>query len=198
DQVLEALVGVFRGAEAGDLAHGPQPSAVHRGIRAARERVLPGQSDILERRVGRIERGIDTLHRKPGQGPELGLPLRRLLEEGGKLLLLPGFELRAQIVEFAFHRLTSIPMRARSRLAALRREMVPAARSETRSAMRPSRPRSKASCSTCSAALSILRSRIDWRRCSYCPLATSALRCASIAARSSAMPSPALDEVLIT
>jgi hypothetical protein len=48
DQVLEALVGVLAGAEAGDLAHGPQPAAVHGGIGAAGEGIAPGQADVGE------------------------------------------------------------------------------------------------------------------------------------------------------
>ena len=40
EQVAEALVGLLGGAEAGELAHRPQPPAVHRRVHAAREREL--------------------------------------------------------------------------------------------------------------------------------------------------------------
>ena len=39
EQVVEALVGLLARAEAGELAHRPQPPAVHRLVDAARERV---------------------------------------------------------------------------------------------------------------------------------------------------------------
>ena len=39
EQVAEALVGLLARAEAGELAHRPQPPAVHRLVDAARERV---------------------------------------------------------------------------------------------------------------------------------------------------------------
>ena len=45
EQVVEALVGLLAGAEAGELAHRPQPPAVHRVVDAARERVLAGTAD---------------------------------------------------------------------------------------------------------------------------------------------------------
>ena len=58
EQVAEALVGLDRGAEAGELAHRPQPPAVHRRVRAARERIRAGKPDPLLRRQvgGRVER----------------------------------------------------------------------------------------------------------------------------------------------
>ena len=39
EQVAEALVRLRRGAEAGELAHRPEPAAVHRRVDAARERI---------------------------------------------------------------------------------------------------------------------------------------------------------------
>ena len=49
EQVAEALVGLLGRAEAGELAHRPQPPAVHRDARvdAARERGLAGKPDAL-------------------------------------------------------------------------------------------------------------------------------------------------------
>ena len=43
-EVAEALVRLLRGAEAGELAHRPQPPAVHRRVHPARERVLARDS----------------------------------------------------------------------------------------------------------------------------------------------------------
>ena len=37
EQLAEAVVGLLRGAEAGVLAHGPEPAGVHRRVDAARE-----------------------------------------------------------------------------------------------------------------------------------------------------------------
>ena len=45
-QVLESLVGLGRGREAGVLAHRPEPAAVHRGLDAPGERVLPGAAEV--------------------------------------------------------------------------------------------------------------------------------------------------------
>ena len=42
EQISKARVGVFGGAEAGKLAHGPEPAAIHRGVNAAGVRRLTG------------------------------------------------------------------------------------------------------------------------------------------------------------
>jgi hypothetical protein len=47
EQVAEPLVGLLGGAEARELAHRPQPAAVHRRIDAAGERELAGQAELL-------------------------------------------------------------------------------------------------------------------------------------------------------
>jgi hypothetical protein len=49
EQVAEALVGLLARAEAGELAHRPQPPAVHRLVDAAREGVLAGQPDDIRK-----------------------------------------------------------------------------------------------------------------------------------------------------
>ena len=49
EQELEALVGLLGGAEAGVLAHRPEPAAVHVRLDAARERGLAG---VAESRAG--------------------------------------------------------------------------------------------------------------------------------------------------
>jgi hypothetical protein len=53
EQELVPLIGVFRRPEAGELAHSPQPAAVHRRVNAAGERVLPGPAEL----TGVIEAG---------------------------------------------------------------------------------------------------------------------------------------------
>ena len=95
DEILEAPVGVLAGAEAGDLPHGPQTAAIHRRIRPARERILPGQTDVLLRH-SHVERRIDALHRNSAQRVELFLTLFLLLEEAGDLVALPQLELLLQ------------------------------------------------------------------------------------------------------
>ncbi len=64
EQVAKALVGLLDGAEAGELAHRPQPPPVHRGIDAAGERMLARVAELL----GRIEAlevllGVERLDR---------------------------------------------------------------------------------------------------------------------------------------
>ena len=53
-QVLEAGVGVVGGAEAGELAHGPQPCAIHAFVDAAGERELARVGDAWVRGVGPV------------------------------------------------------------------------------------------------------------------------------------------------
>ena len=47
EQELVAPVGIGRAAEPGELAHRPQPALVHRGMNAARERILTGPTELL-------------------------------------------------------------------------------------------------------------------------------------------------------
>src|SRR3954454_18261909 len=61
EQVAEALVGLLGGAEAGELAHRPQPAPVHAGVYAARERIAAGQTDLVA--VGEVGLGIERLDR---------------------------------------------------------------------------------------------------------------------------------------
>ena len=82
EQVAEALVGLLDGAEAGELAHRPEPPAVHRRVDAAGERVLAGVAELL----GRVEPveilvGVERLDRVPGDGLEQRLALRGAVVE---------------------------------------------------------------------------------------------------------------------
>ena len=72
EQVAEALVGLLGGAEAGELAHRPQPPAVHRRVDAARERELARIAD-LRRVIGDVLRPIQRLDRLAGERRALGL-----------------------------------------------------------------------------------------------------------------------------
>ena len=71
EQEPEALVGLPRRAEAGELAHGPQPAAVHGGVDAAREGILPGIAEVgfgieVAEVFGRVQ-GVDG-HAADGGG----------------------------------------------------------------------------------------------------------------------------------
>ena len=83
EQVAEALVRLLGGAEAGELAHRPQPAAVHRRVDAARERKLAREADLLG--VGQIVRGVEGLDRLAGVGGEervaLGVLAKRSLNQ---------------------------------------------------------------------------------------------------------------------
>ncbi len=70
EQVAKTLVGLLRGAEAGELAHRPQPPAIHRRVHAAREGIRAGQADLLG--FGQItlaveRRDRDTRQRREGR-----------------------------------------------------------------------------------------------------------------------------------
>ena len=71
EQVLEARVRVLGRPEAGELAHRPEPAAVHRRLRAARERVPAGVAHVAQvvglAHARRIEHVGD---RDPGVGLE--------------------------------------------------------------------------------------------------------------------------------
>ena len=71
DEVAEAAVGVLARAEARDLAHGPEPPAVHRRIRPARVRVLARQPEVLLAEVLDVFGRVDALERQAGQRPVL-------------------------------------------------------------------------------------------------------------------------------
>ena len=97
DQVLEAPVRVLGGAEAGDLAHRPEPAAIHRRVGTARERILARQADVLGRRVGDVERRVDALQRQAAERAELRLraPAARARKRRD-LVLLPRVDLRGE------------------------------------------------------------------------------------------------------
>ena len=76
EQVAKALVGLLRGAEPGELAHRPQPPAVHRRIDAARVGRLSGEAQVpLRVPLGEVVLGVQGPHRVPGDGLERRLAL---------------------------------------------------------------------------------------------------------------------------
>ena len=93
DEVFEPVVGVLTRAETGDLAHGPEAAAVHGRVRPASERVLSRQADVLQRRVGNIERGVGALDGKAAQGLELLFALGLFLQKRGDFVFLPKLQL---------------------------------------------------------------------------------------------------------
>src|SRR6185437_3143028 len=80
EQVVEALVGLLARAEAGELAHRPQPPAVHRGVDAARVRVGAGLPDRVRlgararsgRQIGGRVELLDRLARERFEACVLG------------------------------------------------------------------------------------------------------------------------------
>src|SRR5574340_1015147 len=86
DQELETLVGVLAGAEARNLAHGPDAAAVHCWIRSTRERETARKSDVFDRGVGNVGRGVSEFDRKATGGKKLVLTLRLLLQESRNFL----------------------------------------------------------------------------------------------------------------
>ena len=76
EQVAEALVGLLGGAEARELAHRPQPPAVHRRVDAARERRDSPGTPICSR-VGQVLLGVERLDRLAGERRERHVALGR-------------------------------------------------------------------------------------------------------------------------
>ena len=71
EQVVEALVGLLGGAEAGELPHRPQAAAVHRRVDAAGERKLARVADLLVVRAD-VLRPVERLDRLAGERRALG------------------------------------------------------------------------------------------------------------------------------
>ena len=78
EQVAEALVRLLGGPEAGELAHRPEPAAVHRRVHAARERILAREADRLER--AHVLLRVERRHRLAAQRREQRVALRGALE----------------------------------------------------------------------------------------------------------------------
>ncbi len=92
EEELEALVGVLGGAEAGELAHRPQPAAVHARVDAAGVRELAREADARLRVVADVLGGVQRLDLHVGDGRE---PHRSLVPRAAVRPLEP-FALRHQ------------------------------------------------------------------------------------------------------
>src|SRR3989442_13394740 len=80
-EIVEPPVGVFGGGEAGELAHGPDFSPVHRRVDAAREGVLARVAQVaVVIKTGKIGWRVKALDGYAGHGGERCLALRGLLE----------------------------------------------------------------------------------------------------------------------
>src|SRR5258706_7438400 len=92
EQIPEALVGIFGGAESGELPHGPQAPAMHCGMNAARVRRLAGIAKIAvwipARKIGWR---VQPLNWEAGNRGELGLALWIFRQRRRQRLLLPRF-----------------------------------------------------------------------------------------------------------
>jgi hypothetical protein len=88
EQVAEAQVRLLGRAEARELAHSPQPAAIHRAVDAARVWKLTGKPDRFVGIDGEIGLGVQRLDRLAGDGRERRVPLRRATEG----LALPALE----------------------------------------------------------------------------------------------------------
>src|SRR5436305_9009639 len=114
EQVSEALVGLLGRPEAGELAHRPQPAAVHRRVHAARVGVLARKADAGVRVRGQVLLGVQRLDRLAADGGEQPLPLPR----AAQALALPALQ-RGQLTGLGGHgpKSTRGPWRDRPRVA---------------------------------------------------------------------------------
>src|SRR5207249_7121870 len=78
EEVVETLVRVLRGSEARELAHRPDPCAVHLGMEAAGEGKLPGLPQPFLEAGFDVFRRIERLNRDPGERLEERCGHRRL------------------------------------------------------------------------------------------------------------------------
>ncbi len=107
EQVVEALVGLLDRAEAGELAHRPEPPPVHRLIRPPRERELAGAADRrvgvgggVVRRVERLDRAGRRSSRSPPPAPAAARPPpRRAAAKASLFPARPPSELQALHLE---------------------------------------------------------------------------------------------------
>jgi hypothetical protein len=79
EQVMEALVGLLDGAEAGELAHRPEPSPIHRGVGPPGEGIGAGVADLLLGIALLIRLGVEGLDLLPGDRRELSVPFEALV-----------------------------------------------------------------------------------------------------------------------
>ncbi len=84
EEIAKALVGVFGGAEAGELAHGPEAGAVHGGVNAAGVGRLAREAEVAGGiPVGEVGGGVEAADGIAGDGGEVGLALGGLACRSG-------------------------------------------------------------------------------------------------------------------
>ncbi len=89
-EIAEALVGVFGGPESRELAHGPEPAAVHRRMDAACVRRLAREAEVAVRvPIWQIRFGVQPANRVRGNRGEFGLALRTFFKSGLEGVFLP-------------------------------------------------------------------------------------------------------------
>src|SRR5205085_9723755 len=94
-QIFEARVSLFRRAEAGELAHGPELAAIAGRVYAARVRELAGERSItFVVNVCCVCGRVESVDRRERDGLKFLLALRPLLERGRERLLFPAFHRR--------------------------------------------------------------------------------------------------------
>ena len=90
EQIAKAAIGILGRAEARELAHGPQPAAIHRGVNAARVRRLAGIAEIaLGIPIREVGLGVEPPNRIARDGGEFRRALRRFLECGPQRVFFP-------------------------------------------------------------------------------------------------------------
>ncbi len=94
EQVLVTGVGLFRRAETGELAHGPQAAALTGGMDGTGIGIFSRQAQVSEIvEIRQIERGVETVHFVGGGGDEFLLPFGGAFQRGSERPLFP-FRLR--------------------------------------------------------------------------------------------------------
>ncbi len=77
EQKVKALVSIFREAEAGELAHGPQPPAIHRPIYSPGVWKLAGIADCLVVAAGHVLGRVERIELHVRHGRKSNRPLAR-------------------------------------------------------------------------------------------------------------------------
>ena len=183
DQVLEAPVRVLGGAEAGDLAHRPEPAAVHRRVRAARVRDT-GRAGRCRRAACRRRRAAcrrASAASRPACGTRacaLRLRARETTRPRSSPTRRPARRAHARSASrCVVHRSILLPQSFEQAHAPPRADSALRSSSSASSpATWPSRCRANGSRKTSSLASSSRRSLISARRAAMSPLASSAAR----------------------
>src|SRR5258706_303890 len=91
EEVAEALIGVVGGAKAGELAHGPEAAAVHRGMNTTSVGRFAGQAELGGRIPGRqIGFGVQPANGMARNGGEFGVAFGTFCQCWGESFFFPG------------------------------------------------------------------------------------------------------------